>query len=85
MLLPGKNIVPMPDTSKEIKLIENVDAFKVKIKHKELIKLDNIAGKIAEDFEASSDTQETFFVSCLKNYCKLTKCDTVLCRISLIE
>ncbi|MCJ8013412.1 aldo/keto reductase [Paenibacillus sp. KQZ6P-2] len=58
VLLQGKDIVPIPGTSKEKRLMENVNALQVQLKLEDLIKIDNIASQIVGDFDVSSDTLE---------------------------
>ncbi|WP_338045187.1 aldo/keto reductase [Paenibacillus humicola] len=59
VLLQGKDIVPIPGTSKEIRLMENIGALKVKLNREDLIKIDSIASQFVGDFEVSVDALGT--------------------------
>lgn len=59
LLLQGEDIVPIPGTSKEKRLIENANALKVRLKPEDLIRIENISSQCVGDFEVSSDTLET--------------------------
>ncbi len=59
VLRQGEDIVPIPGTSKEERLYENMQALRVSIKPEDMAKIDRIASLCAGDFEVTSDTLET--------------------------